>query len=76
MSEKLNELVFWRQVISALKEQKYNYMKNVKSIYGQKYFESFKNNEFTDYGKIYMSLEKAEKEYQKLSDLLENELEK
>ncbi len=68
---KLNKIIFWKEIVECLKNKKNNLHSKLKNYYTNEYFESFKENQFTDWGKICMALNEAEEELQKLYDILE-----
>lgn len=70
MEERLNQMVFWNEIIRVLEKEKKEIENRKAKRYTEEYFEKFKNNPFEEYGIVSIALEQAKECRQAYNDLV------
>ena len=66
--EKLNEIVFWNEVIESLELKIGNWVQSNSKVFTQEYFNTYENNPFHTYGRMCLALNEAKVRRQKIND--------
>ena len=74
MANRLNQMVFWGEIIRVLQKEKAEIENRKAKMYTEKYFETFKDNSVEEYGIVCIALKQAKESRQAYNDLVSDAL--